>query len=530
MKSLSFNQLQLRIFVLIFILFTSAVVSYRVFIEHPKLEKNVLNVLQKELQILNYSAKNYLKSLTAINYDYAVWDQSYQFVEDLNQSYISENLIDDTFVSLSIDGIVIFKENHDVAFAKGFHHTKEESLVFNFFDFALFPENEQIFPPRSANKKVAHAFGMLNTQFGPALYSITEIKRSDRSGDNRGFILFLKLFSNEIIDEIEQYTMTDIVVTPVGNDKALESLVNWTDSITLEKVSPVTHLYILDIHQKPLFKLSMQHSIGEMPAIIDKQSLIFISLFTLVIFIVYSLISQIIIRPVRLLARQIQGIDENESAKFLDDNYRIKELDNVSLHFNQLMATIARQKALLNQQVYTDTLTGITNRRGFEQHLEKQCQHFIRHNITFTVIVADVDHFKRYNDSLGHIAGDEALVSVAQTLNQHFKRSNDLCARYGGEEFVMIYSDISREDLEQKLDQILLSFSQLNLPHPSSNSAPYVTTSLGACIVNSSLELEKELSPKDVIRAADFALYQAKNNGRNCFMIIDFKDFTPSDN
>lgn len=521
--ALTFNQLQVRIFFLIFILFTTAVVSYRTFIERPQLERSILQIAQKELQILSYSARNYLKSLSTINYDYAVWDQSYDFIETQEAEYIEENFVDDMFVSLKLDGVVIYKENLEVLYAKGYDHEKGKPIKFRFYDFESTPSNKTIIPSRSQNKKITQGVGLIETEHGHALYSITEIKRSDRTGQNRGFILFIKLFKTSVIDEIQKYTMTDITVQNVSPNNANKALVDWTKEVNLSSITAQSQRHIFDVHKTPLMLLTMTHSNGEIPPLLDKQSFIFIMLFTLLIFIVYRLISYIIIRPVKQLADQIKGIDENENIRFLDESYQIKELDSVSIHFNELMATIARQKSLLSQQAYTDTLTNISNRRGFEQHLEKHCQLYIRQKICFSVIIADIDHFKVYNDHLGHLAGDEALAKVAKTLNEHFKRSNDLCARYGGEEFIMFYSDISIEMLEKKLTQILAAFAELDLPHPVSKTAAYITVSLGACIVMASDEIEKELKMKSVIRAADDALYQAKNEGRNRFVITRYK-------
>ena len=114
-------------------------------------------------------------------------------------------------------------------------------------------------------------------------------------------------------------------------------------------------------------------------------------------------------------------------------------------------------------------------------------------------------------------------------LNEHFKRSNDLCARYGGEEFIMLYSSISPEDLEKQLGEILNAFSDLNIQHPASSTAKYVTISIGACIVEPSIPITKELPKKALIFAADSALYQAKKAGRNRYEINRLADFIEND-
>ena len=269
----------------------------------------------------------------------------------------------------------------------------------------------------------------------------------------------------------------------------------------------------------------MVHSNGEVPPQIDKHSLIFIVIFSVLIFVIYSLISNIMIGPVKLLTTQIQNIDENQSDKLIGESFQIEELDSVSRHFNELMLTISRQNILLSRQALTDALTQIANRRCFEIELEKLSQLFIRKGLSFTVIIADIDHFKKYNDELGHLAGDEALIRVAKILNGHFKRTNDLCARYGGEEFIMLYSDISLQGLETKLNEIVKSMSDAAIPHPCSPTSNNITISIGACMVESTESPEQNLQPKSLVLAADNALYQAKKLGRNRWEAITYKKF-----
>ncbi|QOL25632.1 diguanylate cyclase [Thalassotalea sp. LPB0316] len=525
MKALTFNQIQIRIFILIFVLFTCAVISYRAFVERPKLELRISELVRKELQVLNQVALTYMSSIESINYDYAVWDRTYSFVENRSNDYIEENFVEDTFVSLQLDGIFIFAEDLTLAFSRGFDHRNHKALAFDVFDFKRFPEHTKIFPSRLGSSKVAKASGMINTKHGPALFSVTEIKKTDRTGDERGFVLFLQLFSEEVVDDIEKFTMTEVTVSPVSQTQAVKNLANWTDEVEEVEISPNTQLYIRDFLERPILLLVMEHSNGEFPPLLDKQSTLFISIFTILIFIVYSMISNIIIQPMKQLASQIKNIEDTHSDKLIDENFHIDELDSVSRHFNKLMSTISQQNAMLSQQALTDALTHIANRRSFELALERQSQLFIRQGLSFTVIIADIDHFKKYNDELGHLAGDEALIKVAQTLSQHFKRTNDLCARYGGEEFIMLYSDISVDDLRLKLDEIVSSFAKLNISHPNSPTASYITVSLGACIVEASDSPEQILRPKSITLAADNALYEAKKSGRNQWKYISYQDF-----
>lgn len=529
MKSLSFNQLHLRILSLIFVLFSGAILGYRFFVERPQLEWNMAKFAQRELATLRYSFNKTFDELARFNYDYAVWTSTYDFMVIHDEDYIEENLLDDTFISLGIDGIFYIDENYQTVFAKGFDHLKEQELSFLFYEFDALPENKNMLPDPTLALDVPQTTGMLLTENGPAIFSATQIRRSDKSGGNKGYLIFIKLFEQSIIDELSSYTLTDINVSEVTPDVKKLNLPSWDGDIDVKHVTKFSRLLVNDFNNEPILLLTMKHSNSTMPPILDLQSFVFILLFSLLIYIVYSVISLTIIKPVRKLAEEIKSMDNDEDVRLLSETSYISELGKISKHFNALVMTIQRQNALLAQQVYVDVLTGITNRRGFEEHLEKQIQNCIRQNTGFTIIMADVDHFKKYNDSLGHLEGDNALFEVAQTLNSHFKRANDLCARYGGEEFIMLFAEFNADLLENKLQQILDSITALNLPHPDSPTAAHITVSLGACIVVPDDVVNFELPVRKVLRVADSALYQAKANGRNQYVVLKFSDVSPAD-
>ncbi|MBT9312434.1 diguanylate cyclase domain-containing protein [Leptothoe kymatousa] len=170
---------------------------------------------------------------------------------------------------------------------------------------------------------------------------------------------------------------------------------------------------------------------------------------------------------------------------------------------------IANQK-LLNQ-ANTDELTQLSNRRHFSHCLAKEWKRLQREQQPLSVILCDVDHFKLYNDTYGHQAGDDCLKAVAQALKQPVKRPADETARYGGEEFVIVLPNTPLEGAQHVAEQIRLQVQGLNIPHRSSKTSDCVTLSLGVacCIPNS------KSSPEELVKTADMALYAAKESGRN---------------
>ena len=134
----------------------------------------------------------------------------------------------------------------------------------------------------------------------------------------------------------------------------------------------------------------------------------------------------------------------------------------------------------LERLTHVDGLTGLSNRRYFDEYLNAEWRRSVRAQTPLSVVMIDVDHFKRYNDTYGHLAGDDALKKVASAIQDSCKRSTDLAARYGGEEFAVILPLTPVSDLPPLADAIRRAVAALNLPHAASSVQPFLTISLGA--------------------------------------------------
>ena len=165
----------------------------------------------------------------------------------------------------------------------------------------------------------------------------------------------------------------------------------------------------------------------------------------------------------------------------------------------------------LQRLSFTDPLTGLANRRVFNQTLDRECSRIRRTGSPVSLLMLDVDHFKALNDSQGHQKGDEYLVTVAAELMRVAKRQPDLAARCGGEEFAIILTGTSGEDAEQLGEEVRQAIQALQLPHWASSVAPFLTVSIGiATGVTGGW-----MTPEALVAAADRALYAAKRSGRN---------------
>lgn len=164
-----------------------------------------------------------------------------------------------------------------------------------------------------------------------------------------------------------------------------------------------------------------------------------------------------------------------------------------------------------------DGLTGINNRRSFDDYFSQEWRRAMRTKSTLSIIICDVDFFKLYNDHYGHLAGDDCLRVVAKTLASSIQRAGDMVARYGGEEFVVLLVNTSFRNAELVASRIHHNIEALQLPHEKSKCKPILTISSGVA----STIPDGYYSDKTLLAAADKALYMAKQNGRNQFKSIE---------
>jgi diguanylate cyclase (GGDEF)-like protein len=180
---------------------------------------------------------------------------------------------------------------------------------------------------------------------------------------------------------------------------------------------------------------------------------------------------------------------------------------------------LAQQRRELLRLSTQDSLTGLANRRQFDETLRLACRQSMRGATSLGLALFDVDHFKQYNDHYGHGAGDEALRQVARVLAEHARRPLDLAARYGGEEFVLLAHDTP--DFRELMERVRLGVQNLGIPHERSSAGEVVTISGGGILVSAEC-----VTPEQVLLRADRLLYRAKDEGRNRieFQAIDTTD------
>ena len=221
------------------------------------------------------------------------------------------------------------------------------------------------------------------------------------------------------------------------------------------------------------------------------------------------------------VARNIKELKESERrlreamTKAEQLNHQYEQL-NIELEKKVQQRTeelnIAKNQA--EQQAWLDPLTGIANRRKFEDRLAQEWGAAQRDRQRLSLVMIDIDYFKDYNDTHGHLEGDWALKQVALVLQSHMRRPRDLVARIGGEEFVVLLPETDQPGAEQLMQECQQALAAMRIAHHGiiHSDHPWLSVSIGGM----SSQPEKTLNPDAALRIADEMLYRAKHEGRNC--------------
>lgn len=237
--------------------------------------------------------------------------------------------------------------------------------------------------------------------------------------------------------------------------------------------------------------------------------------------------------PIIVLSAKEEAIVKSECFRIGANDYLVKLPEPIELiariryHSNAYLTQLQRDAAYralrrsqqeltetnleLQRLTHVDGLTSLNNRRFLDESLDAEWAHGIRTRVPITAMMIDIDHFKLFNDTYGHLAGDEALQEVARVLKAACRRSSDAAGRYGGEEFVLIFPGMPEKEAIAFADNLVAQVADLNIPHSASPTSDRVTISVGVA----SQVPKRSLQASSLIKAADDGLYVAKRAGRN---------------
>ncbi|WP_049659449.1 sensor domain-containing diguanylate cyclase [Bacillus sp. FJAT-27231] len=218
-----------------------------------------------------------------------------------------------------------------------------------------------------------------------------------------------------------------------------------------------------------------------------------------------------VIKPIIELSSCVKSYTEHDFSKETPTYRKKDELFELIRNVGRMRTELSTSIHSLKMKVHYDELTGLYNRRYFNEFIVNEWEAAKKKSENFSLILFDIDHYKDFNDTYGHLAGDECLRRISECLQLYNQEPSHFIARYGGEEFVVLLLQRTEQEALFIAEEIRKAILNLKIPHKTSPISNYVTVSIGVA----SVVPTGEMMPNDIISAADQALYYSKENGRN---------------
>lgn len=384
------------------------------------------------------------------------------------------------------------------------------------------------FPYYVRSSQGASGCGAFKAKTQVALVCFGPVFNSQGLGHARGYMILGRWVNDSAIRRLSQVTglMFDIVDVPTpalktepkdmnpataaaGNMFRQESLqvIEHEQEQELELRSPLVSVFGQDIaelrmHWPRRFKKMVDTSS-------DITEIVVISLIVFSGALLLLLIELVVVRRLKLLRAELASIVDSRRWKGEISVDGGDELAELARYTRKLVSVVRKQVRELKGLSQTDALTGLPNRRAFDKRLELILAQYSRQKLSAALILMDVDYFKKYNDTYGHPAGDDALQKIAQCLSASLRRELDMPARLGGEEFGVLLQGVTVEQARVVAENIRVNLQNQALAHSANPPLNVMTMSLGLAVV-----VEND-NATALYRRADEALYHAKKQGRN---------------
>lgn len=479
----------------------------------PAIESEIRSQQEKELLAVQMGVKFAQRNLEVLCYDYAVWDEMVDFVTHRDSDFSLSSLNNNTFEAAHIDGAYLF----DIDGKLLWHYSNDEQLLPQ-----TLPQNNKdwiglVLPDRASIEKQTPTTrsGLISLGGTVVYFSNTSVLPSDEQGEVVGSLLMVRAINNTLSKEIHQLSLVDFSLETLDPNNKYDGLETFNSVPTIESLS-AQHMWLInDVFETPALKISVTHDKKLTPSLFTPESAVIF--FTLILVSLGTIIpiSIMVLKPIRSANRVLVKMTDNGKLIKMKTGWHIDELTKLSVSFNLMVEKLERHQNYLESLSYKDPLTGVANRRSLEVFAQRAYEMWREGKGLIGFLMIDIDNFKDYNDSQGHLAGDKAILTIAQTLLLECRRRGELLTRYGGEEFcVVIHGDnIAQMDLLSK--RMLKQVWDLNLYHPKGSHGKRVSVSIGGCLYERFHPSFSDITWEMMIGQADKQLYEAKTSGRN---------------
>ncbi len=482
-------------------------------------------VVQKDIDRLNSTLHNLTAVLSATVSDWSSWSDTYQFVQDRNQSYIDSNIYLETFQSLSLNYMLFINRQGEIVFSQGYdlEAARDEAIP---ADLAELATSEQFLAALSGVEDEIHGFCKAGNEI--LALAARPILLSKNQGPPAGVLLFAYNLGENTLELLSDTTQLPLNVLPlesslVSEEDQVELRLSQADApVVIETVGDRTISSILlvrDVNGEPAFYLRFDET-----RTIYIQGLNSVNVITVFVLLAGILSAQAVFVVVEYLVvsrlnRMTTAITDIRKDREWKKRVPFKGKDTIATLAQEINRMLdMRQK--LDRQVrrlaHTDGLTGLLNRRTMDGAGEYEINRARRNMRSLSIMMIDLDHFKDVNDKNNHSIGDQVLKGVARILKANTRDIDYLC-RYGGDEFAIIMPDATDQHARIVAERLRSMIEQTDIP--TDGGPQHITASLG--VTTSPLAADDLLT---LYKQADEAMYAAKDTGRNRVVIFQRED------
>lgn len=503
--------------------FVAVQMTIRAFVIYPQLKS--LSEKHDKYELLRVASEIHqeIRALENLVYDNAVWDESYRAIETKDVAWIEKTYFSAaSYSTLGINGWFFFdKQKHLVT---GEHFSTSHTL--NTISQQI-QQSGLLDEIHHTEDSIVHTlFALIDGK--PAALIASHILPSDEQGEPNGTAVIVQQINQAFIEKITPNIEGDIQFHPAGslskdaitNSVLFSALINEKLDL-LEFESTLNRLYVrFESSAKALlFAISIQRPEGlGKQAIMDGSLIggIVVSVLSLVVY--FGFINRKLITPIYDLLRLVQKAQTEQDFSVRSKLEGSNEVYQLGKRLNNLLALIQTQQnavseknRILQNLSRTDALTGLSNRRYFDEWMTSLSSNANTPSIAISLLIIDIDYFKLFNDHYGHAKGDEALILVSTAIKQSLHESTDHAFRYGGEEFVVVLQDTNSAGAVKVAENIREHIENKHYEHATSPMSDYITISIGVA----TKPIDMLLDVKAIFEHADKALYTAKADGRN---------------
>ena len=521
------NKITLLLLAVYFLLLT-VLTGQRIFFDIPELRalqnQSDFNEVDRVVRALEYQKVE----VSRFTYDYGVWDDTYQYVQNRDQEYIESNYIADTFVSLSLNGVLIFDQDGALVWSGGYLGEEEGVVAVPVAE--LFPEGFELgsLALSDLDKPLAEAVSdrqLIPGETHPLIVSRVSILPSEPEGIPMGTFVMVRAVTDDIIELLAETTQQDFEIYQmevVGNDPFLAAVAPTLDKLAEDRIyrdNGHGYRWLTDHNGNPvaMLKVNLSEAIYR-DNVMDSVTILVLVVATATMLLIRIALQYLVLNPLSVMRSHLKTIRETANYSLRLDNQRGDEIGELARECDSLVDYVKVQEEYLRatnqdltKKTLEDGLTEVANRRHFDVKIELLCRAYAQKRKPIFVVLVDVDFFKAYNDNYGHLKGDETLKAIAEELLKNVRLNTDMVARYGGEEFAILLTETDVTGVKVVCDKLLEAIRTLNIRHEYSEAAPRVTISMGVAGW-----IPTDAEAKVLVDAADKALYEAKAAGRDC--------------